>query len=110
MFIVYYYIIVIVTILYYFYTCRQNWDVQTKQRYVIWKIWVIHLLPKQYSYWDPLKSFGKFPWWDNILELGLKFLMPYQSWLQGSDIGGMTDDIAAGYGYWTNSLIIFKNA
>ena len=35
---VYYYITVNVTILYYYYTCVQYLDVQTKQKYVLWKI------------------------------------------------------------------------
>ena len=43
-----YYITVNVTILYYSYTCAQYLDVQTKLRYILWKIWVIHLLHKRY--------------------------------------------------------------
>ena len=52
----------------------------------------------------------KFPWWDTILELGLKFFIPYGNWLRGSDIGGMTGDVTTVYDCWTTASIIFKNA
>ena len=61
------------------------------------------------SCWDPLKSCGIFPWWDTILELGLKFIMPYQKWLWGgSDTQGMIGYITAGCGCWTNAPITMR--
>ena len=45
---VYYYIAVNVTILYYSYTCVQHLDVQIKQKYVLWKNWIIDLLHKRH--------------------------------------------------------------
>ena len=61
------------------------------------------------SCWDLLKSYGIFPWWVTIHELGLKLVMPYRNWLRCSDIGGMTGDVITGCDYWTNAPIIFKN-
>ena len=62
------------------------------------------------SCWDPLKSCDIRPWWDTILEVGPKFVTPYQNWLRGSYIGRVTGDVIAGCGCWTNAEINKKNA
>ena len=62
------------------------------------------------SCWDQLKPCGILPWWDTILELGLKFVMSYRNWLRGLDIGQMIGGVITGCGCWTNAAIIFKNA
>ena len=64
---------------------------------------------KDISCWDRRKLCGIFPWWNNILELGLKFSEPHRNWLRGSDIGRMTGDVTMRCDCWTNTLIFFKN-
>ena len=65
---------------------------------------------KNISCCDLLKSCGILPWRDTMLELGLKFVVPYRNRLRGSDIGWMTGEVTTGCGCWTNAVIIFKNA